>query len=812
MKIHELRIRNIRGIRELNLKLAGRTFVVCGQNGTGKSGVVDALDFLFSGKIGRLTGRRGLSTRDHGKHLDASPDETFVEAEVKIPGFADVLTIRRALDNPRLLECPDGARTKVDAYVSIAARRQHMLTRAELLEFITATPQNRAELVQSLLNLDRVEKTRQALVAAANQAGQSYTSAHANRCRAEGQLSATLGLEQFDISSALLAVNSARSTLNATTIQGLTDVRQDLSPPSAAQTRNDAADLSRSHAELSDALAAERFREIDEDYQRLRDEVEKLSASPQQLRAAQSATLVEIGLPLLDDSGQCPLCDWTWDPAELRAHLEKKMSDATEATGRVAEIRELADRILQWVGKQTGLLEQVVNAVSQGNLQWDVSALSIYAKLLHELGKTLEDPIRTLSPHWTTATNLDDLLAVERTRVALVSGEAVVEAAKVQLDPAQQAWDMLTLAETQLRTLRSAKAKEDADKHLMARAEALKSTYIQARDDLLGDLYARVKSRFIDLYRAIHEPDEAKFTAVLEPSNAGIDLKVDFLGRGLESPMALHSEGHQDSMGLCLFLALSERVAGQYLRFRVLDDVVMSVDAGHRNLVARLLAEQSRETQFIITTHDRTWMSQLKSSGCVTSKQVVRLMNWNLETGPLKETVEGFWDEVGRYLTANDVRSAAALLRHGLERFYAFAADALDAEVRFRLDGRWEFGDVFGACCGKLKELIKKAKRAAQSWQQQDVMEAFNNLDQRRSEAAAAINSEQWAVNANVHFNQWMDMTSSDFQGVVDTFREFCSLFECEHCLGALAVQRDGATPVAVKCPCGKTAWNLKMK
>jgi len=37
-------IEEFRGIRDLNLDLADKNFGVCGPNGTGKSGVVDAID------------------------------------------------------------------------------------------------------------------------------------------------------------------------------------------------------------------------------------------------------------------------------------------------------------------------------------------------------------------------------------------------------------------------------------------------------------------------------------------------------------------------------------------------------------------------------------------------------------------------------------------------------------------------------------------------------------------------------------------------------------------------------------------------
>ena len=75
----------------------------------------------------------------------------------------------------------------------------------------------------------------------------------------------------------------------------------------------------------------------------------------------------------------------------------------------------------------------------------------------------------------------------------------------------------------------------------------------------------------------------------LEPSEGKLDLEVDFYGKGLFPPFAYHSEGHQDGMGVCLYLALMRRVMGSRFTFTVLDDVVMSVDQGHRKQFCALL-------------------------------------------------------------------------------------------------------------------------------------------------------------------------------------------------------------------------------
>lgn len=124
------------------------------------------------------------------------------------------------------------------------------------------------------------------------------------------------------------------------------------------------------------------------------------------------------------------------------------------------------------------------------------------------------------------------------------------------------------------------------------------------------------------LYYKFLNQDEEKFTAKLVDQKSTVDLKVDFYDRGLHPPHALHSEGHQDSMGICLFLALMKKIKGTGFSFALLDDVMMSIDTGHRKRLCELINNQFSDTQFVITTHDPVWARQLKEHGVVIKKNL----------------------------------------------------------------------------------------------------------------------------------------------------------------------------------------------
>ncbi len=161
--VQKLTVHEFRGIRDLSLELNSRNFAICGPNGTGKSGIVDALEFVLSGTISRLTGRgRGdLSIKAHGPHIDCElPEEAFAEAVVQVPALGKTLTIRRTVKTPTApVVTPDTPdMRKVLTYLE--GHPEFALSRREITSYVLAEPGARSKEVQELLKLDRINTLR----------------------------------------------------------------------------------------------------------------------------------------------------------------------------------------------------------------------------------------------------------------------------------------------------------------------------------------------------------------------------------------------------------------------------------------------------------------------------------------------------------------------------------------------------------------------------------------------------------------------------------------------------------------------------
>ena len=191
--------------------------------------------------------------------------------------------------------------------------------------------------------------------------------------------------------------------------------------------------------------------------------------------------------------------------------------------------------------------------------------------------------------------------------------------------------DFLVVAQERLSNWQSARREVEERGVAASRGKLAYKAYCEVAEAALLGLYEEVEGDFSMFYQLLNNDDEGEFKAKFEPANGKLGLLVDFHKKGMFPPGAYHSEGHQDGMGVCLYLALMKRILGSQFKLAVLDDVVMSVDSQHRKRFCKLLKTHFPQTQFVITTHDQVWAKQMRTEGVVDSKSSVAFHTWTVD-------------------------------------------------------------------------------------------------------------------------------------------------------------------------------------
>lgn len=820
ISIKTIHIEEFRGIRDLTLDLGAKNFGICGSNGTGKSGVVDAIEFCLTGNITRLSGegQGELTVKGHGPHVDnrANPDKAKVTITATLPSLGKEVTITRSVNNPRLKTIvPDDP--KIQTIIEeLQSHPEFALSRREIAKYIVTPPAKRSTDVQTLLRLDHIGDLRKAMVSYANKCKREADEATRAHTRAESELKTALEVPNLDRKKVLEKANAQRSILG---LPALTELTPQTSFKEGAQKEDKdtkkpnipkgvaLADITAISATINsgepDELKARREYAL-ESLNKLKDDEKALSL-------ARAHGFIASGLDLVTEDA-CPLCDTPWDASELRSHLKAKLLSAEEIGTLLEELGNANNAII----------DDIETRVSGVRKAADYAAMldpAVSCDMLNTYAKSLGDAITALKAFENDHCQIDIAIATLEEKWWEIPEDFTSQLKKIEKGvndlPDSSAKDkaiefLAVLQDRYKRLLATSKTSKTMTARNATAQKALVH-YNSASNTVLEGIYDAVAEEFTEFYKTIND-DEGDFVGELKAEPAKLGFNVDFYGRGTFPPGAYHSEGHQDGMGLCLYLALMKHTLGDNFTFAVLDDVLMSVDTGHRREVCRLLKTKFPNTQLILTTHDRVWLQYMKTEGLIQKGQFFG--GWNINTGPRIWDDIDIWTEIQEALDKGDVPRAAALLRRYLEYISAVLADNLRAQVEYRGDSSYDLGDLLPPTLNRWKDRLKKGIQSAKHWGHD---ETKATLEGKLSEAETLIqrsSTEQWAINKSVHFNEWENFTKAEFEEVAEAFKALLDHIRCTNpkCGGyPYLTPRKGASE-QLRCSCGTVNINLKTK
>jgi recombinational DNA repair ATPase RecF len=818
MKILELDIKNIRGIKTFHHVLEGKNIVVFGPNGTGKSAIVDAVDFLLRGDISRLSGKGSgcLHLGEHGCHVDSRDNlkDTVVSAKVEVDGKE--IHIERSISKPSSLKVsPKKEKDLVESCLGVAELGQHVLSRREIVKYITSEGSERAKDIQNLLNLMEIEKLRESFVTIKNRAGDDFTYKDSGFEVAKKNVSNLLSIPDVTDQSCLQKVNDLRLILKGVPLAEIDEKKfKEGLPVNFAGISGSALTKEQIENEIKAVrVFLAKIAELEKKETELKGLIDEVMKDAKLKLYSIYKKLFEAGVTLAGDSNICPLCGREWGEGDFKNFLEERQKETEIGKDKQHRI----DEVSLYIKTQAELIKNSVNnlVMAAGQLKAQIISdeeLKTFYNLLDSWSAAMLKPLELYEQKKFPASLLKDVLIQEiLLKKLVIPVEGALKIAGEKPSKELDAWSTLSKLEILWKAFFDASQNRDAAELFKKRADACLDYFETARNSVLEGIYNEVKNKFDKYYKAIHEEDEKDFASKFSHVGPALIFEVDFYGRGMFPPHALHSEGHQDSMGLCLFFALNEYLTKDMIRVIILDDVVMSIDRNHRKSICSFLKKYFENKQFIITTHDTAWAKQLKSEGVVSSKHMIHFLNWNIDVGPTYRLEHDLWQKIKEDLDKDDVPSAAQKLRRNAECFFEDICDLLNAKVPYKGTHQWELGDFASSAIAAYKDYIKRAKASFNRLGQKDKIKEINELETKVDGVIEKSKIEQWAINESVHYNAWTELGRKDFEPVVTAFKDLFALFSCPSCGQTISITYGkGKTPrTVVSCNCGKICWNM---
>lgn len=650
--------------------------MVFGENGTGKSTIADAFDFICNGRLGSL---ETYSLGGNAKKYIASLGNNATDISVSLTCNGKTWVATLGKDKPVIIPdigCPDA----------------RILRRSNILDLINAQPKERFEALKRFIAVPGIEKSESALRDAIKTTVASYD----EFVRAFGQAVEDLNklwesegkIGKTAIEWAETEVQKDISTLQATVkeIEGIISAIQGVE---ASLTPLDTAGNAQIIAEkaYTDAVANQ--------------------VQVEEKQTQQNSTLVT----LLKDAktyvskkreGNCPICEQGVDPSDLLTRLSERIDDMKE----ISAIVDVTGTAKNQVGLKKSAKEQAQRLFCQ---QSKVLAVCLKESTLSEVTQQCID--------WNDFENL--VSHIEPSDVTEQQGRKLL----LMVTPAKQSFqerknfDQKSINQHNaikgfVETLQQKNEDAKSTEVLISKLKQALDIVSSQRKYYVENILANVSTDVETLYSKLHPGENiGKVRFYLKPNAIGsLEFDAQFQSKFDLPPQAYFSESHLDTLGICVFLALAKYYKTENTII-ILDDVITSVDNVHLDRLMKLLHDES--TQFnhvIITTHYRPWRDKYRyHQGPAAKIHFVELLNWSLAKGIRHTKTKLSVDELREYLSHEPldrqiVASKAGIL---LESLLDYLTILYQCRMPRKRDTNYVLSDLLSGVGKNLRKSLK---------------------------------------------------------------------------------------------------------
>ncbi|MBS4082864.1 MAG: ATP-binding protein [Rhizobiales bacterium] len=637
-----------------------------GENGTGKTTICDAFEFLALEKISSLEGYGlGGSLEKYWPSASKSPDDLLVALETQDGVCSGKLV------NKKVQITPSSSRPRIELL-----RRQH------ILRLIQAQPKERYDAIKRFIDISNFERSEEALRQLSKSLAEERD--HAHYAESQSLLELQGFYEAANEPAGLTAVIWAKQKL----AQPAGNLDADIVAIGKLRSAFDAVkNILKRRESVHAAVAA------------TGEEVDKANAALASAAAAAGDDATEI-LAVLDagskylhahpDANECPLC-----------RSEENVSGlANEIAARLTRLSALSAAAFA-LDQRIKAFEAARAALAQLDLDY-AQAISTYttAKDGHSWKSELQLP--TSSP----PADLASLASWLDANDTVASGWPAIEASWYE---EKKFTATLKAASERYDVNHTSRARLD---DLLPRVQEALKLCVEQRQAFTNEMIGEIAKEVGSLYEKIHPGEGLDAIALpLDPNKrASIELEAKFSGRDVP-PQAYFSQSHLDTLGLCVFLALASR-DGCDDKILILDDVLGSVDEPHVERVVGVIYEVSEKFQHtIVTTHYRPWRERFRWGSLKPDQpcQFVELSGWNIEDGM---SIVGGLPEIERLralLTASPPDTQAICSKAGVILEYAldYLTQRYECAVPRRHGNSYTIGDLLPAVSTKLRDALK---------------------------------------------------------------------------------------------------------
>jgi hypothetical protein len=695
MKIKQIDIKGLRGIKEsLSLELNGKSVVLYGDNGMGKSSISDSIEWFYTNKVAHLSGTE-IDLKDALRN--ASLEEDFVSEValkfLKKSGFDTGKTLflkRGKLDQDFSVKSDE-----IRDYL-VKSKEENLLLRYKSLnDFVDITKGDKLKYLSDIIGFSEVTKKKEVLRKAFN----SIKSEIKNQ-NFEGQINgqkailidkigAAVSLEKDFFEIIKKKITPLKLKMDIKSIEDINALLKHLKSATNEKLIKENTFLEKIQTSL--LILQSEVVTINTHFDTYYDEFQKIAADVEGIIKIYIGDLLKSGDKVIkkyhkDES--CPLCLQPKSKDELRTEIAERLKEIEEAEKKLKAFQnalELTKSISIERIKRVDLLlsEPLLKLQENEQLKNDLDSIKGKLKLMETASLVKPSSGDKIQDSKSIAFIISDFLFLDSLAARIKKLKETIKK-----DNITEIYANISASKDAFLKIKTLEKERKILEKQSSSLSIIYNEFIKVQKEGLENFIDSFSSKINEYYQYMNpdEPfQEIKIVTMGEEDELnGITIEYKYNGGWVSPPQKYFSESHLNCFGISFFLA-SVDAFNDINEFIVLDDVISSFDSNHRKRFAQLLFEKFSERQIILLTHEEEWFRNFVKPLAKKKNWLVNEIKWTEAKGTHFEESQGdIKSRIEKKLLESDIDGLGNPIRKYLESTLKEICMNLDVKVSFR--------------------------------------------------------------------------------------------------------------------------------
>ncbi|NGY37252.1 AAA family ATPase [Flavobacterium sp. XN-5] len=695
IKINNLIIKGIRGAKDtLELPLNGKSILLYGDNGTGKSSISDAIEWFYTNKIKHLSTPE-IDTSDairNAKLLDVENSEVSISYTNSSLDATKTLSLK----NNKLVQKGSNTSEDFKKYID-DSEKENLISRYQYIRnFVDSTKGEKLKYLSDIIGFEEVTKIKGVLLKSLNNAKSTLKTQNFETLinNEKQKLILNIGASITQEKNLFETINDKIKKLNTgIEVKSIEDIKNLLILLSKGVDANQQFELKfLEDSKSALMLLKNEIKLLDDEYSKYFNEFETIANDVEAIKQTFFEELLKAGTKILSSKylkdDNCPLCLQLKNSDELLSEIKIRLANIEESSQKKAKFGIALNSVKGIAIERIKRLDVLLNntQADKENNQTIKDGLTAIKTKIQNYQNTAD--IKVTSGDKLPVSDIIKLVENDFEFLKIINDRIIKIQESQKGETATVLYSKITASRDAFFNIKKFESQKVILENQQISFDLIYNEFEKQQKDGLDNFINSFSVKINEYYQFMN-PDEPFqnieiITKGEEDELDGLTIKYKYNDKWEINPLKHFSESHLNCLGLSFFLASVDAFNTEN-DFLILDDVISSFDSNHRRRFADLLFDKFSKHQIILLTHEKEWFTNIISPKAKNKGWLVNEIKWTEAKGThLKEKPSDLKESILHQLSEGNIDNIGNPIRKYLEHCLKDIALNFEAKLSFR--------------------------------------------------------------------------------------------------------------------------------